>query len=109
MQKPDEANWMEIFQWNSEGKTEKATKSWAPSGRKRTDAGRMATASDGGADAVPPLASVDGGVGGVATLELVAVLQMTLLVAISAAGTAANALVFAVFYRRPSLRTISNR
>lgn len=41
-------------------------------------------------------------------LGLVA-LQLTLLVFISAMGTFANALVFAVFYRRPSLRTISNR
>ena len=41
-------------------------------------------------------------------LGLVA-LQLTLLVFISAFGTFANALVFAVFYRRPSLRTISNR
>lgn len=36
-------------------------------------------------------------------------LQLTLLIFISAMGTFANALVFAVFYRRPSLRTISNR
>lgn len=36
-------------------------------------------------------------------------LQLTVLVFISAMGTFANALVFAVFYRRPSLRTISNR
>lgn len=41
-------------------------------------------------------------------LGLVA-LQLTVLVIISALGTFANALVFAVFYRRPSLRTISNR
>lgn len=36
-------------------------------------------------------------------------LQLTVLIIISALGTFANALVFAVFYRRPSLRTISNR
>lgn len=36
-------------------------------------------------------------------------LQLSLLVFISVVGTFANALVFAVFYRRPSLRTISNR
>lgn len=36
-------------------------------------------------------------------------LQLTVLVFIAALGTFANALVFAVFYRRPTLRTISNR
>ena len=36
-------------------------------------------------------------------------LQLTVLVCVSILGTFANALVFAVFYRRPSLRTISNR
>jgi len=36
-------------------------------------------------------------------------LQLTVLVCVSVLGTFANALVFAVFYRRPSLRTISNR
>ena len=41
-------------------------------------------------------------------LGLVA-LQLTVLIFISALGTFANALVFAVFYRRPTLRTISNR
>lgn len=35
--------------------------------------------------------------------------QLSALVFISVLGTFANALVFAVFYRRPSLRTISNR
>ncbi len=51
---------------------------------------------NGGTDSADPL------------LGLVA-LQLTVLVFISALGTFANALVFAVFYRRPSLRTISNR
>lgn len=36
-------------------------------------------------------------------------LQLTVLICVSILGTFANALVFAVFYRRPSLRTISNR
>lgn len=51
---------------------------------------------------------VDGGTDSDPLLGLVA-LQLTVLVFISAVGTFANALVFAVFYRRPSLRTISNR
>lgn len=37
------------------------------------------------------------------------VAQLGLLILCSVLGTLANALVFAVFYRRPSLRTISNR
>jgi hypothetical protein len=51
---------------------------------------------------------VHGGTDSDSLLGLVA-LQLTVLVFISALGTFANALVFAVFYRRPSLRTISNR
>lgn len=54
------------------------------------------------------LTSDDEDAGGVGQLGLFA-LQLSALVFISALGTFANALVFAVFYRRPSLRTISNR
>ena len=43
------------------------------------------------------------------TLDVLVVVQMTVLSFIAVTGTFANALVFAVFYRRPTLRTISNR
>ena len=48
------------------------------------------------------------GIDGSSSTAVLAV-QLSLLALCSAGGALANGLVFAVFYRRPSLRTISNR
>lgn len=84
--------------WSSYSVTDRPPVTGTANGNS-SDSGRgeeSGHAINGGTDSGDPL------------LGLVA-LQLTVLVFISALGTFANALVFAVFYRRPSLRTISNR
>jgi hypothetical protein len=71
--------------------------------------GKMATWASPSEPVTSPTTSIPEAERAAEALTLVVVLQMTLLVVISVTGTFANALVFAVFYRRPSLRTISNR
>jgi hypothetical protein len=70
---------------------------------------KMATWASPSEPVTSPTTSIPAAERAAEALTLVVVLQMTLLVVISVTGTFANALVFAVFYRRPSLRTISNR
>ena len=90
-------------------KYQQHTHTHTPQPAKRGIKDKMATWASTSEPVTSPTTAVPAAEGAAEALTLVVVLQMTLLVVISVTGTFANALVFAVFYRRPSLRTISNR
>lgn len=91
--------------WSSYSVTDRAPVTGTANGNSSDSvAGRGGGGEESGGDHV-----INGGTDSADPLLGLVALQLTVLVFISALGTFANALVFAVFYRRPSLRTISNR